>query len=316
LASDVKRLTEIRSTLRETMLNSYLCDGQSFTANLEAVYRQLWVSYCRGENEVGREKEVGQARSGVVPSPSKKKHKNKDKQANKRNTKKNKNEGKENGDGNTIVEEEHQPQHQQQHNHQESIVVCLEPRKITVHNVNTMDGEDNNNNIINNNNSTVVTEGMISKKDKSYLLQGRVKMKGRKKTKQQKGNHGLLSPSSLRKVGELVEGGGVASPSKEVLTLATTLPDNSHNSHNSHNVPTRQQGATSRSSPIPIPKKGQRGGMRCHHHHLSRPSQSLASDERAPSPPNSPSLVSHESAASATASSPPPAISSIVAHQT
>lgn len=45
-AQDLERLAGLRSTLREKMLNSYLCNGQAFTQNYENVLRQLWQNYC------------------------------------------------------------------------------------------------------------------------------------------------------------------------------------------------------------------------------------------------------------------------------
>jgi len=45
-AQDLERLASLRSTLREKMLNSYLCNGQAFAQNYENVLRQLWQNYC------------------------------------------------------------------------------------------------------------------------------------------------------------------------------------------------------------------------------------------------------------------------------
>jgi predicted O-linked N-acetylglucosamine transferase (SPINDLY family) len=42
LASDVDKLEALRGTLRERMKNSPLCDGKTFTAKLEAEYREMW----------------------------------------------------------------------------------------------------------------------------------------------------------------------------------------------------------------------------------------------------------------------------------
>jgi len=44
-AQDIDRLQKIRNSLRETMINSYLCNGPLFTQNLESVYRQLWQAH-------------------------------------------------------------------------------------------------------------------------------------------------------------------------------------------------------------------------------------------------------------------------------
>jgi predicted O-linked N-acetylglucosamine transferase (SPINDLY family) len=46
LANDLPRLMELRSTLRKRMLRSPLCDGKTFTRNLEAAYRQMWEQWC------------------------------------------------------------------------------------------------------------------------------------------------------------------------------------------------------------------------------------------------------------------------------
>jgi len=45
LAVDFQRLAELRSTLRERVAASPLCDAQGFTAELEAGYRRMF-SYC------------------------------------------------------------------------------------------------------------------------------------------------------------------------------------------------------------------------------------------------------------------------------
>jgi predicted O-linked N-acetylglucosamine transferase (SPINDLY family) len=46
LAADGQRLSAIRQTLRQRMANSSLCDGPTFTRDLEAVYRKLWRQWC------------------------------------------------------------------------------------------------------------------------------------------------------------------------------------------------------------------------------------------------------------------------------
>jgi predicted O-linked N-acetylglucosamine transferase (SPINDLY family) len=45
-ASDVDRLARLRTELRERMRRSPLCDGGSFTRDLEKTYRQVWVNWC------------------------------------------------------------------------------------------------------------------------------------------------------------------------------------------------------------------------------------------------------------------------------
>jgi hypothetical protein len=46
LASDVQRISEIRTTLRRDMLRSPLCDAEGFTRALEDIYRNLWQRWC------------------------------------------------------------------------------------------------------------------------------------------------------------------------------------------------------------------------------------------------------------------------------
>ncbi len=46
LASDWEQLAQLRSTLRQTMADSILCDAETFTRNLEATYRALWEQDC------------------------------------------------------------------------------------------------------------------------------------------------------------------------------------------------------------------------------------------------------------------------------
>ena len=47
LAGDAKRLTQIRGTLRDTMLSSSLCDGAGFASTVESSYRRIWREWCR-----------------------------------------------------------------------------------------------------------------------------------------------------------------------------------------------------------------------------------------------------------------------------
>jgi predicted O-linked N-acetylglucosamine transferase (SPINDLY family) len=46
LASDPNRLLQLRTSMRERLHASPLLDGPRFTRNLEAMYRQLWKSWC------------------------------------------------------------------------------------------------------------------------------------------------------------------------------------------------------------------------------------------------------------------------------
>ncbi len=51
LASEPKKLQEIRSTLREQLLSSPLCDGPRFGAHLTKAFREMWNQRVRGYNE-------------------------------------------------------------------------------------------------------------------------------------------------------------------------------------------------------------------------------------------------------------------------
>jgi predicted O-linked N-acetylglucosamine transferase (SPINDLY family) len=46
LAADLPRLTELRRTLRDRMLESPLLDGPRFAKDVEAAYRSMWKLYC------------------------------------------------------------------------------------------------------------------------------------------------------------------------------------------------------------------------------------------------------------------------------
>ena len=46
LAADLPRLTELRRTLRDRMLESPLLDGPRFAKDVEAAYRSIWKLYC------------------------------------------------------------------------------------------------------------------------------------------------------------------------------------------------------------------------------------------------------------------------------
>jgi protein O-GlcNAc transferase len=46
LATDRRRLTELRGTLRERLLSSPLVDAQRFAREVEAAYRQMWRTWC------------------------------------------------------------------------------------------------------------------------------------------------------------------------------------------------------------------------------------------------------------------------------
>jgi predicted O-linked N-acetylglucosamine transferase (SPINDLY family) len=46
LASDIPRLTQLRKTLRDRIINSPLHDAKSFTRGIEDAYRQMWQTWC------------------------------------------------------------------------------------------------------------------------------------------------------------------------------------------------------------------------------------------------------------------------------
>jgi predicted O-linked N-acetylglucosamine transferase (SPINDLY family) len=49
-ATDLDRLSRLRSALRQRMQSSPLCDGAAFTRNLEQAYRTLWRRWCAQSN--------------------------------------------------------------------------------------------------------------------------------------------------------------------------------------------------------------------------------------------------------------------------
>ena len=46
ICSDLPRLAELRSSLRQRMLQSMLMDAPRFTRDLEAALRQMWRKWC------------------------------------------------------------------------------------------------------------------------------------------------------------------------------------------------------------------------------------------------------------------------------
>jgi predicted O-linked N-acetylglucosamine transferase (SPINDLY family) len=46
LASDLPRLVDLRSTLRERLRTSPLMDAPRFARNMEAAYREMWRRWC------------------------------------------------------------------------------------------------------------------------------------------------------------------------------------------------------------------------------------------------------------------------------
>lgn len=58
LASDISALEELRMSLREVMIKSPVCDGESFTRGLESAYRTMWHRYCDGDSPALRRLQV------------------------------------------------------------------------------------------------------------------------------------------------------------------------------------------------------------------------------------------------------------------
>jgi predicted O-linked N-acetylglucosamine transferase (SPINDLY family) len=46
LANDPMRLSELRSTLRQRMVTSPLCDAKAFARSMEDAYRTMWRKWC------------------------------------------------------------------------------------------------------------------------------------------------------------------------------------------------------------------------------------------------------------------------------
>jgi predicted O-linked N-acetylglucosamine transferase (SPINDLY family) len=57
LASDLPRLATLRSSLRERMAASPLCDGRRFADDLMRVLREVWQEWCRGKARASRSRE-------------------------------------------------------------------------------------------------------------------------------------------------------------------------------------------------------------------------------------------------------------------
>jgi len=52
MAGNISQLEELRMSLRNIMLSSPLCDGKSFTKNLEDTYRSIWVKWCSNKQDI------------------------------------------------------------------------------------------------------------------------------------------------------------------------------------------------------------------------------------------------------------------------
>ena len=51
LANQTERLKELRSGMRQRMLDSPLCDAPGLTTRLESAYREMWRQYCTKTND-------------------------------------------------------------------------------------------------------------------------------------------------------------------------------------------------------------------------------------------------------------------------
>jgi predicted O-linked N-acetylglucosamine transferase (SPINDLY family) len=49
LARDLPRLAALRQSLRQSLRASPLMDGPRFARNVEAAYRQMWLTWCERE---------------------------------------------------------------------------------------------------------------------------------------------------------------------------------------------------------------------------------------------------------------------------
>ena len=54
LASELPKLASLRADLRQQMAASPLCDAQTFTRNLEAAYREMWLGWCAKQSMSGK----------------------------------------------------------------------------------------------------------------------------------------------------------------------------------------------------------------------------------------------------------------------
>lgn len=58
LASDVTALSNLRTSLRDLMAKSPVCDGPNFARGLESTYRDMWRRYCKGDVPSSRHVEM------------------------------------------------------------------------------------------------------------------------------------------------------------------------------------------------------------------------------------------------------------------
>ena len=51
LAQDPEKLRNLRSTLRERMKESGICNRPKYIRSLEKLYRQMWQEWCKNNND-------------------------------------------------------------------------------------------------------------------------------------------------------------------------------------------------------------------------------------------------------------------------
>lgn len=69
LGSDIPALSELRTSLRELMAKSPLCDGSKFTKHVESTYRNMWCRYCKDDVPSLRRLELLQQEELEQPLP-------------------------------------------------------------------------------------------------------------------------------------------------------------------------------------------------------------------------------------------------------
>lgn len=67
-ASDLPRLAQLRSGLRQQLLASPLCDAPRFVRQLEAAYRQMWCSYVDGGGQPAGGAGAAEAAGTALPA--------------------------------------------------------------------------------------------------------------------------------------------------------------------------------------------------------------------------------------------------------
>src|SRR5262249_57487494 len=69
LAGDRDRLAELRRHLRDRMLDSPLCDGASFTRQLEKAYRAMWRRWAETAEQAPGEQTPPGPKPATEPKP-------------------------------------------------------------------------------------------------------------------------------------------------------------------------------------------------------------------------------------------------------